>query len=116
MFKGHPYAKDLKGTSTALKSFTRQGLLRRHTQNLTKEKILITCCGDIQEKQLLNTLEPLLQDLTRNGRATNYQQNPVFNTDGNRSIHVPFKREQTHLFIGIPTKGFHHKETLPLKS
>ena len=114
MFAGHPYQKDGRGTSASIGRANSKNLLALHRKNLTKEDILITCCGDLELHQILCALESLTSLIKKTLQDQRSQKKrPCYPRTEER--HLLFKREQSHIFTGIPTKGFGHRENILLK-
>lgn len=112
-FDKHPYALNPIGTEKSLKAITQKSLVSIHKKNLKNQEMLITYCGDAELQEVLTTLQPLFDKLTpRKTKAVKYKKyKPVVGVER----YIPFNREQTQIFYGIPCGKTGSPENLYLK-
>lgn len=112
-FDKHPYALNPIGTEKSLKAITQKSLMGIHKKNLKNQEMLITYCGDAELQEVLTTLQPLFDKLTpRKTKAVKYKKyKPVVGVEK----YIPFNREQTQIFYGIPCGKTGSPENLYLK-
>ncbi len=112
-FDKHPYALNPIGTVKSLKAITQKNLLDIHKKNLKNQEVLVTYCGDAELQEVLTTLQPLFDKLAkRKSQAVKYKKyKPVVGVEK----FIPFNREQTQIFYGIPCGKTGSPENLYLK-
>jgi zinc protease len=112
-FGTHPYHRNILGTSNAVKEHKREDILNLHQKALKNSSMLFTYCGDLPLEDVKGQIERCLAGvLPRKPKAPtrrNVKKLP------SKIQHIPFKREQTHLFHGIQIAPLAHKENLVLK-
>jgi len=113
MFGDHPYSYNSLGTSKTLKSLTAKKVLDFHLESLKQKELLFTYCGDLTLDELMNILSPHVDKLA--ARKTLKPQHKVMQPITNKLSHIKLEREQTHIFIGFPSKEIKEKENLYLK-
>jgi zinc protease len=112
-FNKHPYALSSIGTVQSLKSISQKTLLGIHKKNLKNQEVLITYSGDAELEEVLTTLQPLFDQLSpRKSREVKYKKyKPIVGIEK----FIPFNREQTQIFYGIPCGKTGSPENLYLK-
>ncbi len=112
-FAKHPYALNPLGSTASLKSITQKSLLSLHHKNLKTKEIILTYCGDGELDDILDILKPVFDALpTRKSQAVKFKQyKPLLGFER----FIPFNREQTQIFYGIPCGKMGSPENLYLK-
>ena len=84
-----------------------------HEKNLRNKPIVMTYCGDLGLEEVYDLLLPHTKSLpSRNEKKTSIKSmNPLTE----KIVHIPMDREQTQIFMGIPTENFDSKESIYLK-
>ncbi|MCK5073335.1 MAG: insulinase family protein [Bacteriovoracaceae bacterium] len=113
MFEGHPYALDMLGTPKSIETIEQKYLLDIHEKNMNQSDILFTYCGDLE---LQNVLELVNKNLTKLNPRKISKYTPIKYFPSKNLNHViPFDREQTQIFIGLPIDGMKSNTNLYLK-
>ncbi|MBF0206142.1 MAG: insulinase family protein [Oligoflexia bacterium] len=126
LFEKHPYALEIEGTRESLKNVTNEKLIKIHQQNLRNaDELIFTYCGDLElsrvQDQLLSLLNPLaLSGQKRRPAAKNRTNSampeiPAMPKVYGKNIFIPFDREQTQIFIGLPTFEMTNKNEIFIK-
>lgn len=105
LFENHPYALDAEGDRPSLKNVTPEMLQKLHHDNLRKHEMLFTYCGDLDLDTVVRQLEDHQKNLKRGTGALTrglMQKNKMPKVFG-KTVHIPFDREQTQIFVGLPT-------------
>lgn len=113
MFPNHPYAQNILGTAQVVKKFTAAKIKNIHLNNIKNKEIIFTYCGDLSEEKLLDKLVPFLTDIK--GRPVLAPPLKAYTPLEEKVIHLPFDREQTQIFVGIPSAKLGEKENIYLK-
>lgn len=112
-FNDHPYALNTLGTAKSIKAIKRDNIQNLHDKNLKQKEILLTYCGDSSfeeiQQQCLEIFKPLKK---RNWKKPVYKK---YKPHSGTSEFIPFEREQTQIFIGIPAAGMDSIEHTVLK-
>ena len=112
-FSNHPYSMFLTGTHDSLQRITLQGVKQIHQNNLKNSEILISYSGSLDfqdiKKKVIQHLEILPERTQQKLKIKPIPYTPVFER------HLQFDREQTQIFIGIPTKNLKLKEGIYLR-
>lgn len=112
-FNTHPYSLSPIGTDVSLKSITQTSLTNLHKKNLKTKDVLITYCGDSSLDEVLDVLDPLFSDLApRTPQVLKFKK--ITPTSGVEKF-IPFNREQTQIFYGIPCGKTGSPDNLYLK-
>ncbi|TDJ05321.1 MAG: insulinase family protein [Deltaproteobacteria bacterium] len=113
MFNDHPYSMNILGTKKTIKSLTRGKLKDLHNKNLKSKDMLITYCGNQSIEEILGIIEPYLKSLKKRPKKklVSTKLNPI----KNKTIKIPFDREQTQIFLGFPIKKLGTMENIYLK-
>lgn len=113
LFGGHPYAKSIIGTEKSVKSLKKLDCSTLHTKNINSKELLITYCGDLKLEKVLELINPYLKNLKprKSKRFTTANIKKI----KEETLHIPFDREQTQIFIGAQTKGNSSVENIALK-
>lgn len=113
VFKGHPYAMNALGTKDSLKKITTDSLLKLHKKNLKSSNIVFTYCGDLEAEEVVKLVKEKLSKVPER-----LVQKPLvrkYTPIAGQKFYIPFDREQTQIFIGIPAPKVGHKDHLFLK-
>ena len=113
MFSKHPYALKVQGSQKTVSSFNKRKLNLIHSDNLKNKEILFTYCGDLKEEKLLELLSPFIEKLAP--RVPKKSKDKAIEPLKDQIIHLPMDREQSQIFIGVPTFKFGSKENVLLK-
>ena len=112
-FNQHPYSLPVQGNKKSVRSLTRKTLSELHQQALQKKDVLFTYCGDKELVEVIDFLSDTFGALkSRTPKKPSFKK--VKPLQG-ASRFIPFNREQTQIFIGIPTAKLNSKENLYLK-
>ena len=112
-FPGHSYSLPITGSLSSLTSLERKKILEIHQKNLQKEKILITFSGDLEIDEVVNLINPHLENFKgRPGKNTPSKKLSPIKTF---QFHKKMNREQTQIFVGFRTYPQGHKNDLYLK-
>lgn len=112
-FGKHPYALNPIGSAKTLKEHTQQSIKKLHEKNLKQKEILFTYCGDSSLEDVLEIFHPLLDQLSpRKSEKVKYK--PYKSIMGSKKF-IPFNREQTQIFYGIPCEKSSATDNLYLK-
>lgn len=112
-FDKHPYSLNPIGTEKSLKAISQKSLMDTHKKNLKNQEVLITYCGDAELQEILTTLQPLFDKLSpRKSKAVKYKK---YKAIVGVEKFIPFNREQTQIFYGIPCGKTGSPENLYLK-
>ncbi len=112
-FSSHPYSLNPIGTETTLRAITQNSLIALHKKNIKNKEILLTYCGDASLEEVLNVLNPLLEELP--ARKTQKIQFKKITPIVGAEKFILFNREQTQIFHGIPCGKMGSPENLYLK-
>lgn len=113
IFNTHPYALNPIGDSKTLKKIKSLDLKTLHARNLKQKEILITYCGDKDLNEVTETLKPLFDKLKP--RKISKPVHKKYKHQNRFESFIEFDREQTQIFIFIPTGGMASKDNLYLK-
>lgn len=112
-FGNHPYALSPIGTVNSLKSITQSSLLSLHKKNIKNKEVLITYCGDSSLEEVIEVLSPMFDHLPpRKSQKLLFKK---YKASVGNEIFIPFNREQTQIFHGIPCGKTGSPENLYLK-
>lgn len=112
-FNTHPYSLSPIGSVTSLKTISQVSLQNLHKKNMKTKDILITYCGDSPLQEVLEVLDPLFSGLSaRVPKKINFKK--ITPTVGVERF-IPFNREQTQIFYGIPCGKTGSPENIYLK-
>jgi zinc protease len=112
-FNQHPYRRNILGSPKALKKLKKVDLSRLHQNNLKEKEMLITYCGDLPLNEVLESITPYTNELPARSRKK-LRPKKIMPLTG-QEVHVPFDREQTHIFHGIPAGKLNSTENIVLK-
>jgi zinc protease len=101
MFPNHPYNLNPLGNKQAIKRLSRKRLKEIHDKNLNTNELLFTYCGDLELSEVTRLLHPYTAQLK--SRSTKRSIIKKYTPLEDQIIHMPFDREQTQIFIGIPS-------------
>lgn len=112
-FNNHPYRRNVLGNPKSLKKLKKTDLSNLHQSNLQEKEMLITYCGDLPLNEVLEGLTPYIEQLPARPRKK-LKAKKMRPLTG-KELHVPFDREQTHIFHGIPSAKLDSTENIVLK-
>lgn len=113
MFPNHPYRFNTIGSIETLEKITVKQVKDRHKQHLKRSPLLFTYCGDESLDKVKARVTSFLTTIApRKNSATPI--NVPTRVYGVRE-HLEFDREQTQIFIGVPTFPLAHKQNTILK-
>lgn len=112
MFPGHPYSREIEGNKKSLSRVNQNELKRVHAGNLNDREMLFTYCGDLELEAVIKTIIPYLKDY-----HSRISTKVDIKTKGSwgKNIFIPFDREQTQIFIGLPTFDMLNSQDIYLK-
>jgi zinc protease len=112
-FGDHPYSLPILGSELSLERINAEQLLAIQKENLDHSPILFSYCGNGEKNQIVDYFLEFTSDLPeRDYTKSNHFQ---FNLEKDKHTHIPFDREQTHIYMGIPGHGIQDKEDIYLK-
>lgn len=98
LYKDHPYAHPVLGTSTTLDTLRRKDLLNYHHSHYTNKNSILILVGDMTRKIAENISHDISMHLPVEGIVKEVPKAPLKHHD---SIHrIFFPSEQTHLLLG----------------
>lgn len=113
LFNGHPYAMNALGHEKSIRSLKTETISKLHQKNLKQKEILFTYCGDLSFEEVhakcLEAFKSLKSRSWKKPVSKSYK--PI---TGDFEF-VPFEREQTQIFTGIPTSGMDAQDHIALK-
>lgn len=112
-FNGHPYAMNIQGTPTTIKKLTKKAITEKHQSSLKNKEILFTYCGDKELEEVIEKLQPVLDQLKPRAEKKLVKKKLKPITNGYE--YIEFDREQTQIFYGIPSQPLGSKENVYLK-
>lgn len=112
-FHGHPYSMSLTGNVKSIKKLSAKLIKDTHRNNLEKNEILITYCGDKSVEEVFSKLQPLFDQLPKR-KEKSLKKKPI-KTPKENSAFIPMDREQTQIFIGTPTAPLESKDNIILR-
>lgn len=101
MFPNHPYRLNTLGTVKSLGDINIKQIQAMHQKQLGNSPLLFTYCGDATLDEVMEKIAPFLKELkARKDKPTPINiPTKIFGT----REHLEFDREQTQIFIGVPT-------------
>jgi len=112
-FKNHPYSMNIIGNEQSIKGLTTKKIKDLHNKNLKEKEILISYSGDLDLQTVRSQITPLISTLAPRKKTKTIKKKSRPSWGAN--IHIPFDREQTHIFLGIPTGPLVDSNNLILK-
>ena len=111
LFAGHPYSRPVLGTPTSVKKIQRTSLAL-HERNLKSQPITIALSGNIEWQRAIDLITPHIEHLPPGRKKTKKSSkfSPL-----KKDLHRELEREQTHIFIGMRTFPYGHKNDLFIK-
>lgn len=113
LFNGHPYSMNALGTAKSIKSFKIETLLKLHNKNIKNKEILLTYCGDAPFEEIYAKCQEAFAALKK--REWKKPKDKAYKPKVNDFTFIPFEREQTQIFTGVPTGGMDNAEHTALK-
>ncbi len=98
IYAGHPYAIDMMGTETSLKSISQADLFEYYRKILSAANMTFCVVGDVDKKIWIQRLQTLTQSLARGKRLAQAFQLEDLKND--QSEKIVLKKEQTHIVVG----------------
>ena len=113
-FGSHPYSMKSMGTEESIENIKLESLVSIHNKNLRSNNILFVYSGPTSIHQIRKKLNDHLVKLPN---RVPFKKTPSkkYIPLKEREVHTKFDREQTHIFIGKPTKKLESKETIFFK-
>lgn len=96
----HPLGHPICGYKSSVISITREELLRFKDSVIHPKQLLITAAGNIEHEELVGLLEPVLGNLSPNGRCRNQRVLP-----GNKIFRQAVEKDLEQVHICIGTQG-----------
>ncbi|MBF0367075.1 MAG: insulinase family protein [Oligoflexia bacterium] len=112
LFQNHPYIREIEGTVKTVKNTSREMLINLHQHNLKKQEMLITYCGDQDFESIVKFILPEIKSLP--ARKHEHLTFPMQAAFGAKQ-YLEFDREQSQIFLGLPTFPMTNKGDLYLK-
>jgi len=109
----HSYGFDALGNKETLLKMNPKTLAKLHSTNLTKRNLVIAYSGDSSFEEMSDLVTQILLPL-KNRKITKHKL-PKFQITKPITRFIPFKREQTHLFVGFSGYSLNHSDGLLLK-
>jgi len=113
MFGEHPYSLSMLGTQESVENLSASKIKGFHDNKLGSKELLFTYCGDLELTELLDILGPHFDKLD-DRKEEKFNHKPI-SPQSEEQSYIELSREQTHIFIGFPTKEIKAKENLYLK-
>lgn len=106
IYDKHPFGRTILGTEKSLKSFTRDDLLKYRKRNFTRNNIIFSSAGNIEDHELRRLLEKHLEGFV----LPNSQKKPL-SIKKHKIGHQVIKKDihQVHYLMGLPTYDYNHK-------
>lgn len=112
-FNSHPYSMNVIGTEKNIKRINKKTITKLHSSNIKNGEMLITYCGDLDLEDVTSMLTPKLEKTgPRQPKKTVTQK---YKPCEKKNVHIEFDREQSQIFIGIPTNNIKSRENIFLK-
>ncbi|MCB9060735.1 MAG: insulinase family protein [Halobacteriovoraceae bacterium] len=114
LFQGHPYSLNILGNAANNKKIKIDDIKKLHFKNLKNKKIVICYCGNLDKEEIIPIIEnsiTTLKERTEKKSVKSIKVRPV--TD--KTYKIPFDREQTQIFYGIPAPALKNNDNLILK-
>jgi len=102
MYGDHPYGRPLPGTTSSIPAHTRDGLLARHRQNWTADRLQIVASGNLDPDDLMARLEKLVGALPGGGKATCPTLDPARPPEGVVSESMIRQQNQSVVLVAWP--------------
>lgn len=112
-FKGHPYSQNILGSPESLKGINKNLVEKIHFASIQKSELLFSYCGDLEFEDVYQALKQKLNGLkSRPSKKVKIKEKKP---QLGKTIKIPFDREQTNIFYGIPCSHMASKENIVLK-
>jgi zinc protease len=102
LFANHPYGRDGEGTPESLPRITVAGMKSFLAQRLTREKLIITVCGDLTPEELAPILDQLFADLPATPASPLPHLPEVPLAEAGTVVHIPRPIPQSILLFAQP--------------
>ncbi len=113
IFGTHPYSMTSIGTKKSISKVTQKILSAIHQRDLKKEEIVITYCGDLDSRVVMDKLKPYLSKLPSRKEGPPKLKSVSVRTGKHEKITL--EREQSHIMIGLTGFKMGDKKNLYLK-
>lgn len=100
IYRGHPYAKPVRGTSESVAMIERGDLRRFYQRYYVANNLKLILVGGISRQQAEQMVAELLADLPAGEKAMPIVE--VAELAEGKNIHVEYPSQQTHLMYGLP--------------
>jgi zinc protease len=116
LFKDHPFALDLDGTTESVAALKREDLIGVYQKLIRPENLIITVAGDIEPAEFLEALEESFKNWKPAGEALKITvpDGPPSRTDF-LSVSEILDREQTHIILGFLGPDMKSPDRAPLE-
>ncbi len=113
LFNDHPYQKNILGSKKSIQSLTKKKLKDLHDSNLNNKEILFTYCGNLPFNTVYNSIETFCTKLNERNKKTLSSKKQIMSFG--KKVFINFDREQTQIFLGIPSGKLGSKDTIIFK-
>lgn len=113
LFSGHPYSLSLLGSSQSVRGLQRKTIIETHSRNLKSKEMVLSFCGNLELEKVLGLVGPYIDQLPP--RVERKPRVKKISAIKKYHHHKHFKREQTHIFIGIRAFPHGHQNDLLVK-
>ncbi len=112
VFGNHPYALNVIGTPSSHANISLDDIRNLHQENLKAKSLLFTYCGDLSRFEIEDKVRRHILDIKRSFKniKRQHQVKPHL-----KNISIEMDREQTHIFIGMPSVPLADDRNLLLK-
>ena len=100
IYRGHPYAKPVRGTLKSVLGIERDDLVQFHQRYYVAKNLKVILVGGISRQQAERMVADLLVDLPEGEKAKPIAKVPDLGQGKN--IHLEYPSQQTHLMYGLP--------------
>ncbi|MBF0359822.1 MAG: insulinase family protein [Oligoflexia bacterium] len=125
IFKNHPYSLDIEGSKKNLARFCTEELINTHKMRLNSSEILVAYCGSMTFEKFYNyAIDPLSrlykQRISNNlkflkSETSKIKQKLEMDHFYGQKEFLEFAREQSQIFVGLPTFDMKNKNEIYLK-
>ena len=91
-------------------SITKKKLKDLHDSNLNNKEILFTYCGNLPFNTVYNSIETFCTKLKERNKKTLSSKKQIMSFG--KKVFINFDREQTQIFLGIPSGKLGSKDTI----
>ncbi|MEJ2143104.1 MAG: pitrilysin family protein [Gammaproteobacteria bacterium] len=112
LYKGHPYATPIMGTTESIRQITRDDLLSFYKKYYVSKNAVIAIVGDINREQAEELVEKIFKGLPKGKHAESISTPEPLKEAVN--VHIEHPSTQTHILIGQPGMKRGDKDYLAL--